>query len=494
MNTADYLLEKGREENVALITPQSRFSYHDLRVAAGRMVAELEMKGIGPGKRVGILGHDSLTWAATYLAAMKLRAVAVPFAVTMTPEDAAGLQNFIHCDVMMIERRLHPRFSPALSNGLQYLFDDVINTGGPSSWPAPDPNFDLHQDAALMFTSGTTARPRAVRVTHGNIQANTNSIIEYLALDENERMMAVLPFYYCFGTSLLHSHLRVGGSLVLSTSFVYPELVLDMMEKNACTGFAGVPSTYQTLLRNSSFPRREWKHLKKIQQAGGKLQSVLIEELIKSVPKASVFVMYGQTEATARLSYLPPEMLATKLGSIGKGIPGVTLRVLDEDGSPVKPGDVGEIYASGDNICPGYLDDPEATAAKFVDGVLKTGDLATVDEEGYLFVVDRKADFIKSFGFRVSSQQVESVILELPDVVATAVIGEPDLVRGEAIKAFVVLKDGSKLAPEEIITHCGRRMASHMVPRDVVFLDKLPMNANGKVVKTELRKYAAGSG
>jgi acyl-CoA synthetase (AMP-forming)/AMP-acid ligase II len=302
--------------------------------------------------------------------------------------------------------------------------------------------------------------------------------------------MVILPFYYCFGTSLLHTHLRVGGTLVLSNQFVYPEPVLDLMDSASCTGLAGVPSTYQTLLRNSTFPQRKVKSLRKVQQAGGKLQTVLIEELIHAVPYGEVFVMYGQTEATARLSYLPPKMLATKLGSIGRGIPGVTLRVINEDSGEVKPGEVGEIYAWGDNISPGYLDEPEVNAGKFVEGCLHTSDLATVDEDGYLFVVDRKADFIKSYGYRVSSQQVEGCIMELPDLVAAAVIGEPDLVRGEAIVAFVVVRSGTQLTASEVIAHCAERLTNYMIPKDVVFIDHLPINAHGKVVKNELRKMA----
>jgi long-chain acyl-CoA synthetase len=301
-------------------------------------------------------------------------------------------------------------------------------------------------------------------------------------------MMAILQFYYCFGTSLLHTHLRAGGSLVLSNNFVYPETVLDLMEATECTGFAGVPSTYQTLLRNSTFPKRKIKSLRKMQQAGGKLQPVLIQELIAAVPNGEVFVMYGQTEATARLSYLPPTMLGTKLTSIGRGIPGVTLRVMNEEGVPVKPDEVGEIYAWGDNISPGYLDEPEASAQKFVDGVLHTGDLATVDEDGFIYIVDRKADFIKTYGYRVSSQQIENCIVELPAVVTAAVIGEPDLVRGEAIKAFVVLRAGAQLTADDILAHCACHLANYMTPKDVVFIDQLPINAHGKIMKTELRK------
>jgi acyl-CoA synthetase (AMP-forming)/AMP-acid ligase II len=154
---------------------------------------------------------------------------------------------------------------------------------------------------------------------------------------------------------------------------------------------------------------------------------------------------------------------------------------------------VGEVYAWGDNISPGYLGEPDVSAQKFVNGCLHTGDLATVDKDGFIFIVDRKADFIKSYGYRVSSQQVEGCIVEIRDVVAAAVIGEPDLVRGEAIKAFVVLRTGAAVQPYDIIAHCAERLPNYMVPKDVVFIDRLPTNAHGKIVKAELRKLSAYS-
>ena len=183
-----------------------------------------------------------------------------------------------------------------------------------------------------MFTSGTTASPKAVRLTHGNIQANTDSIIESLGLRGDDRILVILPFFYCYGASLLHTALRLGGRLVLCNSFVFPETALDLLEREECTVFAGVPSSFQLLLRASTFAQRALPSLRLIQQAGGKLSPVLIEELLTATPAAQLFVMYGQTEATARLSIIAPDKLAEKPGSIGKGIPGVTLRVLDEAG------------------------------------------------------------------------------------------------------------------------------------------------------------------
>jgi long-chain acyl-CoA synthetase len=487
VNTADYLLEAGGDNCPALIANRITYTYHDVREASARVAAELIAAGVRPTERVGIFSNNSLFWLASYLATLKLGAIAVPFATALTVEAIRAMQVFMRCKVICAEQRVYRRFAGAFVETQPVIFDDVLTGPGAQLWPEGDET-DPGADAALMLTSGTTAQPRAVRITHGNIQANTDSIIEYLALNADERIGVILPFYYCFGTSLLHTHLRAGGALVVSNQFVYPETTLDLMEATGCTGFAGVPSTYQTLLRNSTFPRRELKSLRKVQQAGGKLQAVLIQELIGAVKHGEVYVMYGQTEATARLSYLPPQLLSGKLGSIGRGIPGVTLRVIGEDGQPIRPDEVGEIYAQGDNISPGYLDEPAVNAQKFVDGVLHTGDLATVDDDGFIFVVDRKADFIKSYGYRVSSQQVEGCIVEMPQVVAAAVIGEPDLVRGEAIVACVVLRAGATLTPRDIVTHCTERLPNYMVPRDATIIERLPVNAHGKVVKNELRK------
>jgi acyl-CoA synthetase (AMP-forming)/AMP-acid ligase II len=491
MNTTDYLLQNSQNHSVAIVTKEGAYTYGEIRQAASKLAGELASLDIQPGDRVGLLSQNSLFWAAAYLAILKIGAVATPFSTLVTVEDLQRNAEFVGCKVVFFETRQQRKFGEAFTNNLPLIFDSSLNQPGPSAWPETPADFDLDRDAALMFTSGTTARPRAVRVTHRNIQANTNSIIKYLELNSAERMLVILPFYYCFGTSLLHSHLRAGGSVALCNTFTFPETALDLMESAECTGFAGVPSSFQLLLRNSTFPRRATPSLRKIQQAGGKLHSVLIQELAAAKPQAKVYVMYGQTEATARLSYLPPHLLPTKLGSIGKGIPDVNLRVIGEDGNPVKPGEVGEIIARGDNISPGYFNDPEASADKFVDGALHTGDLATVDDDGYIFVVDRIADFIKSWGYRVSSQEVESCVLQLPEIVSAAAVGVPDLTAGEAIHVFVTLRAKAEITPDIIIAYCREKLARHMVPEVVTIIKSLPLNPHGKVIKSELRKMAS---
>jgi acyl-CoA synthetase (AMP-forming)/AMP-acid ligase II len=326
-----------------------------------------------------------------------------------------------------------------------------------------------------------------VRVTHDNIRANTESIVEYLGLRRDDRMLVVLPFSYCFGASLLHTHLRAGASLAVCDTGAFPESVVEMLRNERATGFAGVPSTYQMLLRASSFGSTALPDLRHLQQAGGRLPPAEIAEVAAAQPHARLFVMYGATEATARLSYLPPEELATRPGSIGRGIPGVRLRVTDEHGDDVPAGRVGEIRARGGNITAGYWNDAEATAAKYVDGELRTGDMARMDDDGYVYIVDRQDDFIKSWGFRVSSQEIEDVILEIPDIVSTAVVGRPDPDAGEAIVAFCTTRHGAEITAPAIARHCRSRLAKHLVPQEIRLIPQMPLNANGKVMKSALR-------
>src|SRR6185503_8657983 len=223
-------------------------------------------------------------------------------------------------------------------------------------------------------------------------------IVSYLSLNDRDRIMAVLPFHYCYGASLLHTHLLVGGEVVIENRFMYPETVLQRLIETRCTGFAGVPSHFQILLRNSSLRNKRFPDLRYVQQAGGYLAPGFILELRAALPDTQVFIMYGQTEATARLSFLPPDQLETKLGSIGKGIPDVTLRVVNEHGQEVQPGEVGEIVAEGASITRGYWQASRETEEVFRNGALYTGDLARVDEDGFIFIVDRAKDFLKCRG------------------------------------------------------------------------------------------------
>jgi len=278
--------------------------------------------------------------------------------------------------------------------------------------------------------------------------------------------------------------------LVLNNGFMFPEKVLDDMEQRRCTGFAGVPSTYQILLRKTRFAKRKFPALRWLQQAGGKLPNAFIREIRESFPQVKFFTMYGQTEATARLSYLPPERLRDKLGSIGKGLASTRLEVLREDGSPVGPGseEIGEIVASGDNIALGYWNDAEETRRYFRGGKLYTGDMARVDAEGFIYIVERARDFIKAMGNRVSPKEIEEVLCEMPQIVEAAVIGVPDEIWGEAIKAYLTSAEPGRITVEDVRLHCMKQLPNYKVPQYIEFHPRLPKPVNGKIAKEELRK------
>jgi len=433
---------------------------------------------------------------------MRAGLVCVPLPADVSAPDFNDIRRSIDARVLFAEASAASRLRDHL-NGLNLITDRALSSlpyiGSQISLLAielqPRPSVlraspaagdDL---AALMFTSGSTGRPRGVMVSHANIIANTESIVEYLRLTNDDRVMSILPFHYCFGASLLHTHLRVGGSLVIDPRFAYPEALLRRMRDTRCTGFAGVPSHYQILLRRSSLKTKTFPDLRYVQQAGGHLAPTFARELREALPATEIFVMYGQTEATARLAYLPPHLFGEKVGSIGKAIPGVKLMVLNESGEQVQVGEVGEIVAEGANITHGYWDDAAETAKSFRAGKLFTGDLATVDSEGYIFIADRVKSFLKCGGRRVSTRQLEELMLELHALQEVAVIGIQDDVLGEAVKAFVVPRNSNLSDLENrLLQHCRERMPQEFIPKQIVVLDGLPKNSTGKVLKANLNE------
>ena len=505
-NVADFLLEGKPEDCVALRLLGEERTYGELRSAAAAFAHYFDEIGCRKGDRVVLAGENSFFWVGAYLGILRAGLVCVPLPTTVTAEDFEHVLSVIEARVAAVQAGFAAKHA-SLFRGTHLITDREITNreirtlpallseasfAGIESWSPGVRTLSLRVEpddlAALMFTSGSTGRSRGVMVSHRNIIANTESIIECLGLTEADRIMTVLPFHYCFGTSLLHTHLRVGASLVVDSRFMYPEAVLQRMLETECSGFAGVPSHFQILLRSSSLRRKQFPHLRYVQQAGGHLAPFFIRELQETLPAAQIFVMYGQTEATARLSYLAPEFLNKKLGSIGKGIPGVTLRVLNKSGHEVQPGEVGEIVAEGESVTLGYWRSPQETASYFRNGKLYTGDMATVDEEGFIYVVNRAKDFVKCGGKRVSCQHIEDQLLECDELLEAAVVGVPDGILGEAVKAFVVPRmskqDGLR---ESLHDFCKKHMPPQLVPKEIVLLLKLPKNSAGKVLKQNLK-------
>jgi long-chain acyl-CoA synthetase len=490
MNIAETILAQGVDAAGAVLYGDSVISFGNLRTKVRQLSAGLLMRGYGKGDRIGLLADNSPFFVVSYLGIIRAGFVAVPFQTEISEQSFNKIVGSAGIKLMLVTKRFLRRLQPlAAKAGVTLLsesdFQDMYDDPA-VRMPGINPSVDL---AALMFTSGSTGEPKGVMVTHRNIECNSRDIISYMGLTPADRAMVVLPLHYCFGASLLHTHLMVGGSVVLNNDFMYPETVVQEMLQKECTGLAGVPSTYQILLRKSRFRELKFPKLRWFQQAGGKLPNPHIAEILKAFPDVRYYLMYGQTEATARLSYLPPERLADKLGSIGKGLPSTRLAVLRPDGMPVKPGsdEAGEIVVTGENITLGYWNDPMETAKYFKNGSLYTGDIARVDADGYIFIVERERELIKSGGNRVSAKEVEDVIAELPEVVEVAVVGVPHDLLGEAIKAFVTVVRDAGITLGDVQAHCRKRLPLYKVPESILIMKNMPHNESGKIVKPKLK-------
>ncbi len=481
--------------------------WRDRRVTYGRLWSDvcavatfLRDREIEPEARVGILVENSPEYVAAYYGTLAAGGTAIGL---NTAAKARDLVNWIkHGDItLLIASAKHRELNEVLSN----LEDGIrLVTIGPlpprlpkesvtAQWEdvmagsRDEPDLEAaitspDQLAAFIYTSGTTGNPKGVTLSHRNLMANTRSIQEYLALSETDSIVNVLPFFYSYGNSILHTHLAVGATIVLENSLVYPHKVLARLVEEKATGFSGVPSTFALLLSRTKLEEYELGALRYFTQAGGPMPPSNIERLKSAVPHVSIFIMYGQTEATARLTYLPPEKLEEKLGSCGIPIPGVEIEIQDKSGNRVAPNVTGEICARGENIMLGYWKDPDTTKQVIVDGWLKTGDLAHTDEDGFIFIDGRSSEMIKSGGQRISPKEIEEIITEIDGIQEVGVVGVDDDMLGQVVKAVIVTKPGIVLDEKKIRNYCLKNLAQYKIPKTIEFTaTALPKTASGKL-------------
>jgi acyl-CoA synthetase (AMP-forming)/AMP-acid ligase II len=486
MNAFDYFFEKTSELEKPFLAGKETLSFRDLYKSSLALAGFLR-KEYGQNKNILLLSVNNPFFLKAYFAIIKSGNVCIPLDPNIEKDNLDYISRLTDPVLMFMTRDLEKKMP---DSRIKAIFPDTIsNDEYKFPFQAGRENESDEDCAEIIFTSGSTGVPKGVMISHKNLRANTESIISYLKLTENDRMLVVLPFYYCYGLSLLHTHLRVGGSIVLNNSFIFLGSIINNLLDYKCTGFAGVPSHFQILLRKSDhFKITKFPDLKYVTQAGGKLAPIFIDEFRASHPEITFIVMYGQTEATARLSYLPPELYEAKKGSMGKGIPGVELRVVNEKGRGIKPGEIGEVIARGDNIMLGYFKDEEGTKNAIRDGWLFTGDLGTVDDDGYIFLTARKKEIIKVGGKRISPKEIEAVILELPEVVDCTIDGVEDQLLGEALKATIVVRgeNGKEMMIDRIKEHCAKHLALYKVPQVFELKEQLVISATGKKIKGKL--------
>jgi long-chain acyl-CoA synthetase len=493
-----------RPEQAFLVHEGTATPYGEVDAAANRLARALLGEGLRRGDRVGLLAQNSRFYVEAYYGILKAGGIAVPLNTAATGSALVTLLS--GCQARMLIAG--PRFEkaaercigavgslelvavasnarlPECPRGIRGIALDAA-CGSERSEP-PDVELNDLDTASIIYTSGSTGTPQGATLSHLNITSNTRSIVSYLELQPADRVLQILPFYYVYGKSLLNTHAFAEATVVIENRFLYPNAALDTLQAEACTGLSGVPSNFAVLLNRSNLAERDLPHLRYVTQAGGAMSPDLTLRLKKALPKTRIFIMYGATEASARLAFLVPEDLGRKIGSIGKAIPNVELKVLRPDGREADVGEHGEIVARGSNIMSGYWGDPEETARVLDENGYHTGDIAYRDEDGFLFVVGRMKDFIKAGAHRVSAKEIEEAILQDETVHEAAVIGVPDEILGEKIRAFVVPREGLAIDTRGLEKTLKAKLPVYKVPSEFVVREDLPKNESGKVMKREL--------
>lgn len=499
-NSADRLPDK-----TALICDRQRLTYADLEAQANRLANALRAQGLRRGDRVALYLPNSVEMAVAIFAVLKAGGVFVPINPTTKYDKCAYILNHCAARLLITGGRQTERVNqllehvPSLKTGVLVSPTKGVNHDRLMSYDAIQADYSEHRPthinidldlACLIYTSGSTGEPKGVMSDHSNVVFAASSITQYLGNVESDIVIGLLPLSFDYGLYQLLMTVKFGGTLVLETGFTYPAVILKRIEEERVTGFPGVPTLFTVLLK-MDLSNYDLSSLRYLTNTAAALPPSHIAEIRDKFPWVTLFSMYGLTE-TKRTLYLPPDQLEYRPSSVGIPIPGTEAWIEDEHGQQLATGQVGELVVRGRHVMRGYWNAPEKTAARFRPGPLPgerlcyTGDLFRTDEDGFFYFVARKDDVIKSRGEKVPPKEVEQILYALEGVQEAAVIGVPDPVLGQAVKAFVVLNSGSSLTISDLLHHCRANLEDFMVPRFVELRAELPKSTNGKINKLEL--------
>jgi len=508
----DFLADAARRlaDKEALLVAKNRYSYADLDRRASALAHALADLGVGRGDRVIVFADNTVETYVSFWGVLKANAV-VSIVNPMTKEDKlAYYLNDCRATALITDAHLQGVFAPAARRSKHLkavIVSGAVDAGkleslpGLVRWeealagrPEREPerrciDIDL---AAIVYTSGSTGDPKGVMLTHRNMISAATSIGTYLEIREDEVILGVLPMAFDYGLYQMIMCVRAGARLVLERSFSFPAAVLKLMVAERVTGFPGVPTMFAVLAEMKTLKDYDLSSIRFVTNTAAALPVKHILMLRDLFPSARIYSMYGLTECK-RCTYLPPEDIDAKPTSIGFAIPNTELWLVDDNDRRVGPGDVGQLVIRGATVMKGYWDKPEATARRLKPGplpgeqVLYTGDLCRMDEEGYLYFVGRMDDIIKSRGEKVPPKEVEAVLCDIKGVREAAVIGVPDEVLGQAVKAFLVLEDGIAMTEKDVQRECAARLENYYVPKHVAFVPDLPKTTTGKIKKTDLK-------
>ncbi|BBW97281.1 fatty acid--CoA ligase family protein [Geobacillus sp. FSL W8-0032] len=503
-------IAKQLPDKEAYVFVGERCTYRQLNAAVSQFADGLAQLGIRRGDHVALLLGNSPQFVIGLYGVLRLGATVIPINPIYTPEEIGYiLQNgdvkaVIGLDLLAPLFAEAKRRLPLLSHAIvcetpqgkekavplteeMKTFAAVLAAGSPEF---TGPELADDEVAVILYTSGTTGKPKGAMLTHKNLYSNAQDIADYLGINEHDRVIAALPMFHVFCLSVaLNAPLMNGGTVLIMPKFSPAQLFALAREERA-TIFAGVPTMYNFLYQYKEGSADDLRTLRLCISGGASMPVALLKNFEE---KFNVIISegYGLSEASPVTCFNPLDR-PRKPGSIGTNIKNVINKVVNEYGEEVPVGEVGELVVRGPNVMKGYYKMPEETAIALRDGWLHTGDLARMDEDGYFYIVDRKKEMIIVGGYNVYPREVEEVLYSHPDVVEAAVIGVPDPDYGEAVRAFVVTKN-PELTAEQLIAYCRERLAKYKVPTAIEFLNELPKNTTGKILRRILKEQFVAS-
>jgi fatty-acyl-CoA synthase len=475
-------------DSVALVYGEGeKQTYGELGDRAARWAAVFTARGVGRGDRIAFLGENQPAFVEVLFGAARVGVVFVPVNTRLAAPEVAhiladsGAKLLVHDDRCATVAAEAARDLPRIAVGAE------ADAALAAVEPAPEtPGVGLDDPAAILYTSGTTGRPKGAVLTHGNLTWNSLNTLVDVDIVSTDVALVISPLFHAasLGMGLLPVLLK-GGTVVLERAFDAGR-TLRIIQELGVTMLSGVPTTYQFMAEHPDWPSTDLSTLAKLTCGGSPVPTRVLEAF--EARGLSFSQGYGMTETSPGATYLPATRTRAKMGSAGQPHFFTEVRVVDENGQSLEPGEIGEIQVRGPNVTPGYHGNAAATAEAFTaDGWFRTGDLGSFDDDGYLFVADRLKDMIISGGENIYPAEVEDLILGIEDVTGAAVIGIPDERWGETPWAVVTLRPGAQLTTEQLAEHLNGRIARYKIPKNVVVVDELPRTASGKVRKLDLR-------
>ena len=502
----------------ALVHGSVRLRYSEVWDKTTGLAAGLRAAGLQRGDRVAICLEPGIAQVLSIFGISQSGGVFVPINAQLFPQQVAHIAGDCAVTGLITTAARLASLADILPQVPSLKFIVIAGDEQVSDTPCPVHRLDglceltLSEDlrdtciskdlGAILYTSGSTGKPKGVMLSHANVMAGATIVSTYLGITSSERILAVLPFSFDAGLNQLMTAFQQGGTLVL-INFVFAREIVQTLLKERITGLAGVPTLWSLLTQpNSTLQKQLLPDLRYITNTGGAMPQAVLAMLRKALTSTKIFLMYGLTEAF-RSTYLPPEELDRRPTSMGKAIPDTEILIIDENGRECKPGETGELVHRGPTVSMGYWGRPEDTNRVLrpnpllppeignAETVCYSGDIVKTDEDGFLYYVGRRDTMIKSSGFRISPTEVEEMLFQSGKLRQAAVIGVPDDVLGQSVKAFVVFRDSESISTEDLIEYCSERMPRYMVPKTVEVLNELPKTTSGKVDYPALR-VAAG--